>query len=261
MVKAVILSAGQGRRLRPLTSTKPKCLVNVGGRAILEWQLETLAAAGVEQSAIVVGFGAEKVRKMLHTLGLEAPGVRTLYNPDFDTADNLVSCWSAREEMYEDFLLVNGDTLFEPEVIDRLLASPPAPVTIAMGRKASYDADDMKVQCEGNVLRRVGKDLPPNQTDGESIGVLLFRGEGPRLFREALARFMQQENAARMWYLSAVNDLAMRGYVHTASVEGLQWAEVDYWPDLDAAQQLVASWERCPAPRSLDPLPLAAAAK
>jgi choline kinase len=255
------LSAGQGRRLRPLTSKKPKCLVRVGGKAILEWQLETLAVAGVDQCAIVVGFGADKVRKLLQTLGLEPPGVRTIYNPNFDTADNLVSCWSAREDMNEDFLLINGDTLFESEVIDRLLASPPAPVTIAMGRKTSYDADDMKVQCDGNLLRRVGKDLPLSQTDGESIGVLLFRGEGPRLFRAALARAMQSPGAERKYYLSAVNELAMEGHVRTASVEGLQWAEIDYWPDLQAAEQVVAAWERCPAPRTIEPLPLAAAAK
>jgi len=261
MVKALILSAGQGRRLRPLTSKKPKCLVRVGGRPILEWQLETLAAAGVDRCSIVTGFGAEKVCEMLRTLGLEAPGVRTIFNPSFDTADNLVSCWAARAEMYEDFLLVNGDTLFEPEVIDRLLASPPAPVTLAMARKAVYDADDMKVRCDGNVLRRVGKDLPPSETDGESIGVLLFRGEGPRLFREALADAMQTPGAARMWYLSAVNELAARGFVRTASVAGLRWAEVDYWPDLEAAERLVASWERCAAPRTIASLPLAAAAK
>jgi choline kinase len=244
MVKALILSAGQGRRLRPLTATKPKCLVSIGDKAILEWQLETLEAAGVARATVVVGFRAEKVEQTLAARAHSAIDTSTIFNPRYDTADNLISCWVARDEMNEDFLLVNGDTLFESDVVHRLLASPPAPVTLAVGYKPEYDDDDMKVSCDGHMLRRVGKDLPASETSGESIGLLLFRGEGPRLFREALARATAQPEAGRLWYLSAVNDLAMRGMVQIASVEGLQWAEVDYWNDLDDAQKLVESWTR-----------------
>lgn len=261
MVRAVILSAGQGRRLRPLTSKKPKCLIEVGGKSILEWQLETLAASGIERCAVVVGFRADKVRTTLDALGLDAPYVRTIYNESYETSDNLVSCWVAREEMQDDFLLINGDTLFDSEVIDRLLASPVAPVTIAMARKPSYDADDMKVRCDGNLVRRIGKDLPVNETSGESIGVTLFRGEGPRLFREALFRATQRPGAKRMYYLSAVNDLAMRCAVRTASIAGLRCAEIDFWPDLEVAERLVSSWGGGVAPQAIASLPMVAAAK
>lgn len=241
-VNAVILSAGRGSRLLPLTATRPKCLVPVGGKPILEWQLQTLAACGIGRSSIVVGFGADKVSHFLENDFLAAMDLRTVLNPLYDVADNLISCWTARAEMGSDFILLNGDTLFEPGVVQRLLASPPAPVTVAISRKTSYDEDDMKVSCSGSTLLRIGKDLPARETNGESIGMLLFRQEGTELFRDGLERAVRHRHAASQYYLSVINDLAARGLVKTASMEGLQWTEVDFLSDLGAAAQLVTAW-------------------
>jgi choline kinase len=239
---AVILSAGRGRRLLPLTETLPKCLLPVGGRSVIEWQLGALGTCNIPRATVVVGFGAEKVREVV-AAHRPLPQVRTLFNPRFDTADNLISCWMARGAMRGDFLLLNGDTLFEPEVPRRLLASEPWPVTVAVVRKRVYDEDDMKVHCEGASLRQIGKGLAPHQTDGESIGMLLFRGEGPRLFREALERAAASPLAPTQWYLSVINDMAGEGLVRTLSVDGLEWTEIDYLRDLEKAEHLVAGWQ------------------
>jgi choline kinase len=241
-VNAVILSAGRGSRLLPLTATRPKCLVPVGGKPILEWQLQTLAACGVARSSIVLGFGAEKVSHFLENEFLAAMDLRTVFNPLYDVADNLISCWTARAEMGSDFILLNGDTLFEPGVVQRLLASDPAPVTVAISRKSGYDEDDMKVSCHGSTLLRIGKDLSLQETNGESIGMLLFRQDGPELFRDALERSVRHRHAASQYYLSVINDLAARGLVKTASMVGLQWTEVDFLSDLDDAARLVTAW-------------------
>jgi len=242
-VNAVILSAGRGSRLLPLTATRPKCLVPIGKKPILEWQLQTLAACGVVRSSIVLGFGADKVSHFLEHEFLVAMDLRTVLNPLYDVADNLISCWTARAEMGGDFILLNGDTLFEPGVVQRLLASDPAPVTVAISRKKNYDDDDMKVSCQGGMLLRIGKDLPLQETNGESIGMLLFRQDGPELFREALERSVRHRHAASQYYLSVINELASRGLVKTVSMEGLQWAEIDFLSDLDGAAQLVTSWD------------------
>jgi choline kinase len=241
-VNAVILSAGRGSRLLPLTATRPKCLVPVGGKPILEWQLQTLATCGVARSSIVLGFGAEKVSHFLENEFLATMDLRTVFNPLYDVADNLISCWTARAEMGSDFILLNGDTLFEPGVVQRLLASDPSPVTVAISRKNAYDEDDMKVSCHGSTLLRIGKDLPSQETNGESIGMLLFRQDGPELFRDALERSVRHRHAASQYYLSVINDLAARGLVKTASMEGLQWTEVDFLSDLGEATQLVNAW-------------------
>ena len=246
-VKAIILSAGQGRRLLPLTAKLPKCLVEVCGLPVLEWQLRALAVAGVRQVTVVVGFGADEVRRRLALICPPSLDVRTLFNPRYDQADNLISCLAARGEMTTDFLLINGDTLFEPAVVARLRVSERAPVAIAVASKADYDADDMKVSCRADQVLRVGKDLPASQIDGEAIGLSLFRGNGPRLFGEALEEVARESDAHRRWYLSAVTLLAKRGRVRAVSVDGIGWTEIDYPHDLERAELFVSqNWEGVP---------------
>ena len=104
-MKAIILSAGQGRRLLPLTERVPKCILPVRGRPLIGRQIDTLARCGIEDVTVVVGFGADSVEARLGEL--YGPGrIRTLYNPFFASTDNLVSCWVARVEMQQDFLLL-----------------------------------------------------------------------------------------------------------------------------------------------------------
>jgi choline kinase len=238
----IILNAGQGKRLLPLTQDTPKCLLDVGGRPMIGWQLEALSQFQLGRVTVVVGFGADKVERCIAALEPASLEVVTLFNPDFDKADNLVSCWAARGEMNSDFLLLNGDTLFRPAVLARLLESKAAPVTVTIDRKAQYDADDMKVQCDGTVLRRIGKELPLTAADAEAIGILYCRGDGARLFREGLeAAVMKREPGVR-WYLSVVDRLAKHGVVEVASVEGLEWIEIDDHDDLKQAAEVVARW-------------------
>lgn len=239
MTRAVILSAGQGRRLLPLTATLPKCALPLHGRPLLEWQLEALAQCGIEQVTVVVGFAADHVERLL--AGRTAPPLaRALYNPFFRVSDNLVSCWMAREAMAGDFVLLNGDTVFEAAVVERLLAAPPRPVRLAVDHKDVYDADDMKVSLDGDGrLRRVGKRLAPEVVGAESIGVMLFRGQGPLLFREAIESALRRRDALHDWYLSVIDEMADHGHVWTASIQGLGWAEVDAPADIPRAEAVV----------------------
>lgn len=242
VMKAIVLSAGQGRRLLPFTATTPKCLVEVSGRTILEWQLRALRAAGLKSIALVIGFGADQVEAHLAQhcpIGLD---VRTYFNPRFAQADNLVSCLSAREEMTEDFLLLNGDTLFEPAAVTRLYQSPLAPVAIAIATKGAYDADDMKVSCKGELVTHIDKGIPADRIDGEAIGMSLFRDRGPALFVEALEQIMREPEAHRRWYLSAVTRLAQQGLVRGVAVDDIAWTEIDYPADLERAKSLVSRW-------------------
>ena len=246
-MKGIILSAGQGRRLLPLTQNLPKCLLRVGGRTVLEWQLRMLATAGVEQTVVVVGFGAAAIERQLAEITPPGMRVRTLFNELYDRSDNLVSCAVASPEMNEDFLLLNGDTLADPAVVTRLLASPEVPVAMAIARKDAYDADDMKVRCTDGRVTRIGKDLDAGETNGEAIGFSLYRGGGPALFTAALTEIVKEPEGTRRWYLSAVNVLAGRGLVHRVSITGLRWAEIDYPEDLPRAQAVVAWLAERPA--------------
>jgi len=238
-MKAVILSAGQGSRLLPLTAERPKCLLPLGPKSLIEWQIEILSRSGVDEIVVVIGFRAALVEAVL--AGLARPGlaIRTLFNPFYNVADNLGSCWLARHEMAGDFLLLNGDTLFETAVLQRLLHSPPAPITVTIDRKTGYDADDMKVHLDGTRLLEIGKTLPPARTNAESIGLLLFRGAGPGMFVDAIERALRVSEGLKSFYLKVIDQIAKSHRVETATIEGLAWGEVDYPADLQRAEQLV----------------------
>jgi choline kinase len=242
-MRAIILSAGQGRRLMPLTSNTPKCLLPVdAGRSILELQLEALSRCGIRDVVVMVGFGAEKVESFVAQRAHRNLTVRTRFNPFFATADNLITCWLATAEMTEDFLLLNGDTIFETAVLRRLLASHGAPVTVAIDRKAEYHDDDMKVTLEwGTRLRAVGKGIPPALIDGESIGLSAFRGEGVEAFRTGLDRAVRNPAALRKWYPDVIDAMAGPFQVKSVSIEGLWWIEIDSPEDLAMARSELAS--------------------
>jgi choline kinase len=233
-MRAIILSAGQGKRLLPLTESCPKCLLPVNGdRTVLDIQLRALAQCGVERVTVMVGFGAERVEE--HVRDNPVPGLQVdlFYNPLYKIADNLITVWLAQRDMTGDFVLLNGDTLFDVPVLERLLASPPAPLTVAINEKASYDDDDMKVSLNGGRrLRAVGKTLDPSVVNGESIGLMLFRGDGVERFKEALDAAVRDENSVRAWYLSVVNGIAEQMTIQTAAITGLWWGEIDCPADL-----------------------------
>ena len=237
-MKAVILSAGQGKRLLPLTADNPKCLLNINDRSLIEWQINELVKCGIERVAVVVGYHAERVEQLLHRR-FDSQRIRTLYNPTYSWADNLFSCWVALSEMAEDFVLINGDTLFEAAVLKGLLETPARPVTLVTHKKRSYDADDMKVALDGNRLIKIGKDLAGDKIDGESIGMILFRGGGPAIFRRTVESAVRDPLAAKKWYLSVIDDMAQLMPVWTYRVKGLQWCEVDFPVDLKHAQRVV----------------------
>ena len=240
-MKAIILSAGHGRRLLPMTAEIPKCMLDIEGRTVVEWQIDHLIENGINHITVVVGYGASRVEALLeHRYG--SGRVSTLYNPFFDVADNLATVWLARTGMSGDFLLLNGDTLFEPAVLGRLLDSPIKPITLARDHKSRYDSDDMKVCLDGNRLLRIGKDLETDSVDGESIGILLFREQGSKLFTDAVEQAMYTPVGLKQWYLSVIDQLASGGHVWSQSINGLQWGEIDYPVDLDKALKMARDW-------------------
>ena len=239
MTNAIILSAGQGKRLLPLTETRPKCMLPVAGKTILEWQVQTLLAAQIDKLFIITGFNSELVEEHLKDrFGAEQERINTVFNPFYRVSDNLASCWMARHAMAGDFILLNGDTLFEPALLDTVLNSPAAPVTLTIDYKDSYDNDDMRVELHDSMVKSVSKTLPDEHTMAESIGLLYFRGKGPALFRDHLDQRMKQGNGLRLWFLSVVDTLARQSQVRACSINGQRWCEIDFKKDLENAESV-----------------------
>lgn len=236
-MKAIVLSAGQGKRLLPLTESDPKCLLPVDGdRPMLEVQLAALQRCGVDHVTLLIGFGAGNVERFLDIHPVPGLTVETLFNPFFKASDNLATCWLARGAMTEDFVLLNGDTLFEDDVL--LTALSGREISVTVDHKASYDDDDMKVSTdEQGRLLAIGKKLAPEVVNAESIGLLVFREAGVKAFRDELEMAIRRPDALRLWYLSVVNDMAQHTPVHTRTIKGLWWGEVDSVEDLESVRE------------------------
>jgi choline kinase len=104
----------------------------------------------------------------------------------------------------------------------------------------------MKVELQGGRLLDIGKKLPAERVQGESIGMLYFRGEGPRHFVAALEAAMLEVAAIRQWYLSVIAALAPEIEIQAVTISGHDWCEVDYPVDVQAARRMVASWRPTP---------------
>jgi len=201
-------------------------------------QLDTLFKAGVEKVTVVTGFNDHLVREEIEARQT-GPDVDIVYNPFYQVADNLGSCWIARNFMHEDFLIINGDTLFSPNILDKVLQAPAKDITVTIDQKDHYDGDDMKVTLSGSQLLSISKTLAPRATHGESIGMLRFMNDGCDVFRNEVERLMKLEAGTKSWYLSAIDGLAKSGQkIDTTNIKGSTWAELDTPEDYEICRNL-----------------------
>lgn len=242
MDKAIILSAGQGSRLGRLVDDKPKCLIDFGGKTLLDRQLDALAANGVPEAVVVTGFHDDMVSSAIARRN-GGPNVRTLYNPFYKVADNLGSLFMAREELTGDCLVWNGDTLVSDALMAKVAGNDRDGISVTIDRKHGYDEDDMKVVVDPDGrLRAIGKRIAEG-VNGESIGLLAFRSGGAERFREAIERDIRTPEGTTIWYLRVIHHLAQTSDVWTLDINGEEWGEVDFPADVDHARQLVAAWD------------------
>ncbi|WP_066556497.1 sugar phosphate nucleotidyltransferase [Croceicoccus bisphenolivorans] len=242
---AILLSAGQGSRLLPLTAERPKCLIDFSGRSLIGWQIEMLARCGVKRIDVVTGFMTDMVEQ--HIAAIDDPRVEVTchFNPFFKVADNLGSCWIVRDRMDGDFMILNGDTLVSEDIVNRVQQGSEWPIAVTVDVKPAYDSDDMKVSCgENGRLARIGKTLTAEVSNAESIGFLAFRGEGGELFRETVRQTMRTPDGVNHWYLKVIDMIADSGKVGTVSIEGMDWAEVDFLNDIEIATELTDVWSQ-----------------
>jgi choline kinase len=241
-MKAIILSAGQGSRLGHLVDERPKCLIDFNGRTLLDRQLDTLEANGVHEAVVVTGFHDDRVEEALAKRS-GGGNVRTVFNPFYKVADNTGSLFMAREELSGDCLVWNGDTLVSDGLMKRVVANDQRGICVTIDRKDSYDEDDMKVVEERGRLKAIGKRLDLEMVNAESIGLLAFRAGGAERFREAIERALRTAEGTNIWYLRVIHHLAQSSEVWTLDINGEEWGEVDFPPDVEAALELTARWD------------------
>ncbi len=240
MITAVILAAGVGSRLRPLTDSLPKCLVPLRDETILGRMVRLLITAGVGTVVVATGFEAAKVRAALE--GCSVP-VRFVHNPDYAEVQNVVSFHRALAVCPHGAVVkLDGDVVFEPAVLARLFAAE-GEAAVAIHDVAPPRAEAMKVESLGGWARSFGKGLDPSRCVGESIGIERFGGNARSAVAQAMARAVEAGRTG-LYYEDTYNEALAGGMpLRCVGVSDLAWTEVDDLDDLARARELVARTE------------------
>ena len=232
-MKVLILVAGTGSRLWPLTRNTPKSLLDLGrGLTLLETQLDVIKPSGVTDIVLLTGYRSAQIEAKIQYY--EDFNFQIVYNPFFDVSNNLISAWMAIPHINDDFVLVNGDDIYRGEVFENLLAAN-GDVVMVVSRKESYDEDDMKVHISGDRVYKVSKELMADEANGESIGMIKFLGQGRRWFADELNRMVRIKENLNVYYLNAIQAVMDAGLpVNYVTCAPSDWAEIDFHPDLVA---------------------------
>ena len=232
-MKALILAAGFGSRLAPLTDNLPKSLVKVNGKPILFKQIENLIDNGIGDITVVSGYKGEildsEVKKNF-------PSVRVVYSKDYAVTNNMYSAYTAREFVAgEEFLMMNADVFFDGSVIKALLAFPhPDAIVTDYGR---YLEESMKVTAKDGRITSISKQTEKKDALGCSIDVYKFSADGGNAFFEKCREYIEDKKQLKLWSEVALNDILADVYFAACPLDG-RWYEIDNHEDLAAAEKL-----------------------
>jgi len=230
--RAIILAAGSGSRLRPHTADRPKCLLEIDGRTLIEWQIESLAQCGVSDVVAVVGYQADLVRRVIGNR------VRYIESARYRETNSLYSLWEARDELERGAIVINSDVLAAPLLFERLCAAA-APDAVLVDRDQVCEVEEMRVTIKGDLVVDFGKDLPPEASHGENVGMIKFGAEAAPRLRVCLERLIADGHEGA-WSPLAFRELAREWPLHVVATEGLPWIEIDYPEDLERARHDIA---------------------
>jgi choline kinase len=241
----MVLAAGAGRRLGPLTEDLPKTLLQIDGeRSILDLAIANLKEAGIDEVAVVTGFAAARVEERRAELeGRYGVKLELVFNDKAEIWNNAYSLWCARELFTEGVLLVNGDTVHPASVEQRLIEARGKDIVIAIDDDlARLNEESMKVQLsEEGFMRRITKQLPMDVAGGEYIGLTLIEPAAAGPLAEALQATWERD--PQLYYEDGFQEFVDRGgTVATAPIGAVDWVEVDDDDDLGRARELACRY-------------------
>ena len=237
-MKALILAAGRGTRIRSAHGERPKCLISHDGEAILDHQINGLLAAGVREIGIVVGYESEQILShVCARYGQNLKGFQFLFNPRYETTNNIYSLWVARTWLKGgSFMCLNADVLCDPEILRPAVATT-APISMIVD--SEWRDETMKVIIRDGRVVRMSKAISRDEFSGTYMGITTFSSEVQQRFFQSMYRLI---SAGRVndFFNVAVQDLADEGVtVGSTSTDGLPWAEIDDPADLAFAREHV----------------------
>jgi choline kinase len=227
-MRAVILAAGRGGRLRAVLGDRPKCLARVGHSSLIERQIRSLRACGIDSIAVIVGHGADEV--------IQACGgqVEVVHNTRHASTNSLYSAWLARDLLAGGFVVLNCDVLFHDQLLRDLLTARYEDALLMAARADAdvYTDEEMKIRMRAGRVVEIAKTIDPAEADGENVGIAKFGVRGAAVLIEEIDALVAA-GVTRDWLPRAFDAFARRRPLHVVETRGYPWIEIDvpedYW--------------------------------
>jgi len=241
-MQLVILSAGVGSRLKPLTDEKPKCLVEVANKPILGHQIDLfINNKNVEEIIIVIGYKPNLVRSFIENNYGGKQKITCIENKDFLTTNNMYSLFLAKNYVKGKFLLINGDVILEPEIVNEFLPYPyEDSIAVDVG---NYFEESMKVIEEDGFLVDISKSVGKEEAFGSSIDFYKFSDHGANVLFSKIENIILKRKQLTLWSEVALKEILNQRVlkIKPFDIKGKLWFEIDDLEDLKKAENTLST--------------------
>ena len=230
----VILAAGMAKRLRPLTDEKPKCLLEVGGKTLLQRTVDAMISAGIKEFVVVTGYRENMIREFL-TARYPQYTINFIDNPDYEHNNNIFSLWLAMEKLHgTEVLLMDSDILCDPEAVRRV-ARKTVPALAMQQHELGEEEMKIVVDAEGRITE-ISKTCSPKDAIGESVGIEKMTEEYTEAIYQELRKMILDEGLIDIFYERAFERLIPQGHTfEVVDTTDLFSYELDTPEDLEKA--------------------------
>ncbi len=236
-MKGVILAAGISSRLRPLTNSKPKCLLEIGNKTILGRTIECLEKNGISEVIVVTGYYEDQI---IQHFKRSAPDIKTkfIFNDIYDKSNNIYSLWLAlKTKINDDFILLDSDIIFDWRIIQLLLNSEKKNC-LALRVESDLDTEEMKVKIDDHgYISSISKKINPSESIGESIGIEKFSKEFLESFYSIMEEIIVNRGDINIFYEAAFQEAIDSGHkIFAVPVGEFRCIEIDTADDIKSAE-------------------------
>ena len=230
----VILAAGMAKRLRPLTDEKPKCLLEVGGKTLLQRTVDAMISAGIKEFVVVTGYRENMIREFL-TARYPQYTINFIDNPDYEHNNNIFSLWLAMEKLHgTEVLLMDSDILCDPEAVRRV-ARKTVPALAMQQHELGEEEMKIVVDAEGRITE-ISKTCSPKDAIGESVGIEKMTADITEAIYQELRKMILDEGLIDIFYERAFERLIPQGHTfEVVDTTDLFSYELDTPEDLEKA--------------------------
>ncbi len=239
-MKAIILAAGTGTRLMPLTKDIPKPLLEIGDISLMERMMINCISNNVNEFVIVLGHKKERVMEKIEYLEKKYPvKIETVENKKYSQTNTSFSVKLATNQLDDDVIIINGDNVVDERIISGLLEINET--ALVVDNHKHLNEESFKLRIEDNIIMEIGKEIDIDTASGEFIGISKVYKEDLPLFNSILDDLIAED--VQNYYDLAYKELSKRAEIRYFYTNGLKWTEIDDKEDWKYAHILIGEFD------------------